>query len=367
MEQKVVFEAMPMKASKRVLAWLADIFMVFILTVFIFEVAVLPIAKLTIGYSSILNSSEELAQQRSEILYNNEVLYYEEDKSESFSTSLEYTSELYLKAQYDSSTGKEAQKDVIYNYFIELRGKSIGDLNLFLKEFGTQYYDFNSSATEESYKLKESFVNLIAPLYTPGDELSDSGEEAVNNFKNNVFLNLYKEVMLDIEKNDLTDKGSDKSYISLSEEITILTNQVNYLYTIASYLSFALISIIYLFLFPLFLKSHKTLGEKIMKVNYVFNDDLRGQNMIMRTIHSSFLFLEAMPLLFFVPAINIGINDAFSLSYILFPAIIFLLLSLIDVLFVVFSKFNESIPEMILGEIAVDDETIDRFEKTKGI
>jgi hypothetical protein len=125
-EQKVVFEAMPMKASKRVLAWLADIFMVFILTVFIFEVAVLPIAKLTIGYSSILNSSEELAQQRSEILYNNEVLYYEEDKSESFSTSLEYTSELYLKAQYDSSTGKEAQKDVIYNYFIELRGKSIG-------------------------------------------------------------------------------------------------------------------------------------------------------------------------------------------------------------------------------------------------
>lgn len=104
-----------------------------------------------------------------------------------------------------------------------------------------------------------------------------------------------------------------------------------------------------------------------MKVNYVFNDDLRGQNMIMRTIHSSFLFLEAMPLLFFVPAINIGINDAFSLSYILFPAIIFLLLSLIDVLFVVFSKFNESIPEMILGEIAVDDETIDRFEKTKGI
>jgi hypothetical protein len=366
-EQKVVFEATPIKASKRMLAWLADIFVVFILTVFVFEVAVLPIAKAVSGYANILKTSERLSSQRSEILYRNEVLYYEEDESEPFSTSLEYTSELYLKAQYDSSNENDWQSDAIYNYFIKIKDESVDDLNVFLKEFGTQYYDFDSFDKRGSYKLKQSFIDLIAPLYTAGDELSASGEEAVSNFKENVFLNLYKEVMLDIEKHDLTFEGIDGSYKSISEEITNLSNKVNSLYTVASYLSFFFVSLIYLLFFPLFLKNHKTLGEKIMRVNYVFKDNLRGQNKVMRAIHSGFLSLEAMPLLFFVPSINIGINEAFSLSYILYPALVFLLLSLVDVLFLAFSSFTQSIPEMILGEIAIDDETIDRYEKTKGI
>ena len=71
------FSIYPEKMSRKILVFLADMALALIAGILLFELVTLPITKLSGVYNQIVNQSNEYTSKRTEILYDNDVLFYE--------------------------------------------------------------------------------------------------------------------------------------------------------------------------------------------------------------------------------------------------------------------------------------------------
>ena len=104
----------PCKISRRVLAYFADLIIALFVSVFFFEMAVLPIGKLTSSYMEQAKNVSTYSNARVNILYQNNLLFFEDGEELNMQENLVTTSDKFTEFYvYDNSS---VTAEVFYHY-----------------------------------------------------------------------------------------------------------------------------------------------------------------------------------------------------------------------------------------------------------
>ena len=364
--QKKVIDIYPTKNSRRILVFFSDLLILFISCVFLFEIVVNPLVKLSANYTNTVSQADTYSRSRSEILYDNKLLFYEEETKYEFQNNLDYTATQFLKFYvFDDKT---LQNEVIFHYFVDLRGEDVTYINDLYKNFGVKYFDLNYYTSIGTYAFKNEYIDLLSPYFVEGDELSSDGLTELELFKENCFLSLYSNVMKDIIKNDLypTNTQITLSYNELSNKIAEFDMYYRNVATIGAYISFGLgIAILY-FLVPLLNKKGRTCSEMILKVEHVDNPSLNYLKKRFVVVEGLFNSLNGLLILFLIPIISFGFSDLFLLNLLYPVSFVSLVFVIIELFIMCFSKYGQSLKEFATNSLCCDTETIDNYYKEKG-
>ena len=118
-KKEKTFDILPVKKGRRMLIYLADFFVVLIISMILFNIAVYPLAKLATGSQKKEDEAINYTRQRMDILYNNGLLFYEENEKYYYDGNLETTA----KKSLGYYLGIEGNTDVITTYFVDFRGQ----------------------------------------------------------------------------------------------------------------------------------------------------------------------------------------------------------------------------------------------------
>ena len=184
--QKKVIDIYPTKNSRRILVFFSDLLILFISCVFLFEIVVNPLVKLAANYTNTVSQADTYSRSRNEILYDNKLLFYEKETKYEFQNNLDYTATQFLKFYvFDDKT---LQNEVIFHYFVDLRGEDVTYINDLYKNFGGKYFDLSSYTSIGTYAFKNEYIDLLSPYFVEGDELSSDGLTELELYKENCFL-----------------------------------------------------------------------------------------------------------------------------------------------------------------------------------
>ena len=108
-KEEKTFDILPVKKGRRMLIYLADFFVVLIISMILFNIAVYPLSKLATGSQKKEDEAINYTRQRMDILYNNGLLFYEENEKYYYDGNLETTA----KKSLGYYLGIEGNTDVI--------------------------------------------------------------------------------------------------------------------------------------------------------------------------------------------------------------------------------------------------------------
>lgn len=364
-ETKVI-NIYPTKNSRRVLVFFADLLILFISAVFLFEMAINPIVKVSSGYSDKLVQADTAERSRTQILYDNELLFYDEDNKYNFNHNLDYTATQFLK--YYVFDQKTLQNEVIFHYFNDIRKQNIDFINdIYLKK-AERYFDKENFTNLGTYAFKKEYIDLLSPLFIEGDELSEVGQREYFNFKENYFLPIYSTIILDIKENDLKTNISSisLSYNELSNEIEKFDSYLNNTTTLSSYITFFVAVIILYFIIPLTNKKRRTISEMILKVERVDKNTIEYLKKKFVVVEGLFNSISGLTILFLIPIISFGFSKLFLLNLLFSVSFVSLLFTLVQLFVMCFSKYGQSLKELLTNSICVDTSTIDDYYRERG-
>ena len=359
----------PTKTSKRFLVAIADIMITFILSVFLFEVAGKPIMKATTYYKENSDIYILYEQNRTQILYDNDLLFYDNVESEkyNFTANLERTSNKFIRYY---SFGEEDKKfETVYHYFVDLRSKDASFVNELYKKYGAKYFDENKFSSLGTYALKDEYVNFFKPNFEKGNEMSEAGKKHYEDFQNNVFLNLFKEIFNDIShENDLKTSQNQTflSYNEYTKQILNAEQNIQFGNVITTYIIFSIVAGSLFFVYPLINHKGQTISEKVGKIEHVDRYTLEYLPLRYRLILSSFNTLNSLSIIFTVPVLSYGFANLFSLPQLYAVSAIAILFLIIEIIFMFTTNLNQTIKEIGTNSIVVDSGLMDQYYKEKG-
>lgn len=371
-KEKVV-DIFPLKKGKRMLVFLGDFFINFMLSFLLFVVACLPIGKAITRYNARNDAYTDNLVLRADILYENQIIFNsgEVDKTEIvYNTSFTY----YVYMSYFSldevspehvkypQYGHKTENDVFRHYFIDILGDSEKYYSLF-DHYNEKYSYF--VRTDSVIVLKDDVKTEIATYYDTSDHPTSLCETYMARLENSLFYPMMSETISLIEKNDLTNSGG-ASYNKACSQIKNFENYVNYLALGTSLTALLLSTSILYLLIPLVNKSHKTATMAILKIERIdftsLNIASKGKTVLSFVYH---LFFE-MLISFFVPIGLLTIYEIFNISLLFVFAILSIALILASFVFILFNKFNRSLIDFSTGTIMVTSDTLDEIYRSKG-
>ena len=181
-EKKQDFVFYNASLGRRILSYLADIFISFILCVFVCEIIFFPIVKHAIGYEQSVATKYDLGQKRYSLLYDNKLLYFaNEEEKFNFDSDFEYTGDLFVKFYvFKDSVGVEnlIEDPIIYYYENiaegnEKKTKEQVALMYYGDEQQHEYFEEYNSSKSEYVSLKEIYIERWKPYFDPNDTVSD--------------------------------------------------------------------------------------------------------------------------------------------------------------------------------------------------
>ena len=95
-ERNKIIDIYPTKISRRLLVFLADTFIFLILAVFLFEMCAKPIFVSLPNFNNKFNEATKATSMRNDVLYENEILFYENEDGKNLGDSISYTSLMFL-------------------------------------------------------------------------------------------------------------------------------------------------------------------------------------------------------------------------------------------------------------------------------
>ena len=362
MEEKKVIDIYPTKKTRRVLSFLGDFFINFILTIFIFNMIVLPIAKYSSSYKTKYEESRIKENQKIDMLYKKSLLFYEEEeKKYNFTESIEITGKKLISYHIYKD---DLSKNVFYTYFSSIGTED--ELNsLYESNIGTyDFFDFNSLDQNGIPNLKEEYVEEFSPMFDSRDEMGEKGKKDYDRFINKFFLNCYYDMIDDIRSRDLIVDGI--SYLALEKSIEENTKFLDFVIVISSYVSFIVSSALLFVLYPLLTKKGKTLMNKIMKEEIIYEDSLKTISPLSTVILALYRTVACFGFILFVPYPSITFNYLFRLDSLYIVALFGLGYVLMSLLMMFISKFNRSISNVLTKTVVIDTSSLDEIYRAKG-
>lgn len=359
-KDKKVVDIFPLGKGKRILVYLADLFLTFIAAFSLFNMVVFPSAKAIVNYDVKTNDISYYSNKRDSVLYGNKILFSKDENQTTtyFQRNLSYTFEM-LASYY--VMGASSDYDVVYTYFVGIRNDNESYINV-MKSNDTEvgFFDYSSSRPV----LKEAYKVEFAPAFDEKDTMGDTAKSHYETFQNEFFLQCYYDIVGDIEKNDLSFDGF--SYEESQGRVRELSDYLDKTIAISVYLS-ELLAIIALFLLvPLFNHNRKTLGMLFMRLERVNCASLqlcRKRDVLLYFVYQLALNVA---LIMFVPIPTVTINAVFGLGVLLPLSLISAGFAVISLFFVLFNSFNRSLSDLLTGTIMITDTSLDEIYRSKG-
>ena len=371
-QEKKVINLDPLKKGKRILLFLADYFIDFILGFLLFVVMVYPLGKVMTGFSAkkdVYNANLEL---RGQILIGSKIIHNSHDVDiYNISYNVDFTSDCFLSyyafdeespsnMRYNQFGHKEDNK-IFHTYFINILGDENKFITLFDK-YNEKFSYFDRSGA--NLTLKSEIRNQVKPNFIKGEECSQVGKEYVSKIKSSVYLPMFSEIMESIKTSDLIFEGHSynqtQSAIIGYEKFTL--NLITATALIAVFLSS---SVVYLII-PLCNKGRKTIGMFIMNIEVVNIRSLgylKKREQVLRFIYSLF---QVFLISFFVPMTSIPFVEMFRIQLLFIILLFSLAFMLINMTAILFDQYNRSLFDRLLGVIHLKTADLDEVYRAKG-
>lgn len=371
-QEKKVINLDPLKKGKRILLFLADYFIDFILGFLLFVVMVYPLGKVMTGFSAkkdVYNANLEL---RGQILIGSKIIHNSHDVDiYNISYNVDFTSDCFLSyyafdeespsnMRYNQFGHKEDNK-IFHTYFINILGDENKFITLFDK-YNEKFSYFERSGV--NLTLKSEIRNQVKPNFIKGEECSQVGKEYVSKIKSSVYLPMFSEIMESIKTSDLIFE--DHSYNQTQSAIIGYEKFTLNLITATALIAVFLSSSVVYLIIPLCNKGRKTIGMFIMNIEVVNIRSLgylKKREQVLRFIYSLF---QVFLISFFVPMTSIPFVEMFRIQLLFIILLFSLAFMLINMTAILFDQYNRSLFDRLLGVIHLKTADLDEVYRAKG-
>lgn len=347
--------------GKRILSFLADIFICFIVSVFVFEIILFPIVKSFISYDNKVQEITVNHHARVQLMYDNEFLFYDlKDENSKFvvETNISYTGDEFLRFYVFKEDSDAVKRDPIITYWtkVAVNKKDIKSVNQLYSgtTLSSPYFEPNKNDDVGYLILKEEFKTKFAPYFDKNDQVSDTIVQEINAFKRGIFEINFQTVIQDFAE-------TNKTYISYTNNITKIYDEFDMYYQITTVISFLLVVLMLYLIIPCIDKKGRTLGKMVLKLNVISAKTFEFPKI--RSKISLFLLnvLENLFVVLFVPFISVGFSSLFGLTYLLVLTICSFVYMLVSFIVCVANKYGKSTKEILTRTIVCEQELIDAY------
>lgn len=356
-----VVNVLPLKKGKRVLSFLADYFIVFILGLLLFHIATYPLGQLIVDSQSQYETYLHDAYMRDSVLYGHELLFAEEGKSThelaDYTANLSYTSKRFISYYM----GLSVETDEVFKHYEQLTDGAFHRLDIY-KELNDRHPFFD--IVGESVTLKSQYVEEFMPMFRPGDTMSERGLNDYTSFQNDFFVQCYSTMLQDINVRDLT--YANVSYVDYQKKVAAYNQSVTTLIVACSLIAFAISWLVDWMLFPMVNRTHKTLAMLFLRHERVSSEKLTVLPRKKIPLVALYGLAFSASSLLFVPWGSIGFNELFSLPLLLPLSIVSLALSLLSLAFLLFDEFGRTLGDRLSFSVMVDEATLGEIARAKG-
>ena len=371
-EEPVELEIHPLSKWKRILLFLSDYFLSFILAFGLLNVAIAPLFSLITNADKRGEEMRECQKAADSVFYGNKILLYKDDVSTNTDYNINFKHTYYRFLSYyvlDENInlyGPKIKNEVIYHYYNDIRSDKTTLVDLYNKQNqGHNLFVYDESLTT-SFRLKEEVKNELHLFFVyPDEPLSTLGDQYMENLTT-FFTVIYKTIIEDITKKDLT--YNNISYLQKKSEYESLVNYDHWMMTTCILVSYVLsYGVIYL-LIPLLNSTGKTIGMRIIKAERVDRNKLSTLRKPDVALTSSYFLFLNLSFIFFLPLTFTSSGFIYVLSLPLIPLLSLLSLILIIVSFIVlmFNGFNRSLTDVLSRSVIVVQDDLDAIYRYKG-
>lgn len=368
-EQKTV-NVSPISKGKRTLAFLADFFLLFIVTFVIFNVLVMPVGNWLAKSSERQSRNDDAAIMQFNILYEQKVMLHENDKDlYYYNANVEYTMNCWLSYYSFSDTdilethkqyGHKEENEIIRHFYRDIRNDDSKFLST-LQNFNSEYNYFNIEGNSVALK-DEVKTNIKLSFFSP-DDMSENGKTMLANMQNE-FMNLYADVFKDIETNDLINNGN--SYLANKKIVTDSETYLKWQLVISSLLAYLLSIIIYFVIIPLFTPDGRTLAMLMMRLSRIGTNNLYLLNKGENAINAIYMLAFNLPVAFFMPMTYVTFTYLFNIP-VLFPLLIIgIVLIIASLITLLISSYNRTICDYLSRSVIIKNDDLDEIYRSKG-
>ena len=365
----------PLRKGKRILTFLADLFLNFILAFLIFNIIVTPTAKKICDFETLNKNHEEYTAKMYSLFYENKLVYKSEEFPEyDLTDNIDYTFDNFLSyyacddstmLEENSMYGNKIENEVFYHYFNDILGnKELYFANLEAYNYANYFVKDETALT--GIKLKDDIRLELEPYFDTRNEMSQIGNEYYKNIKDDLYFPLFAEVMSSIEEHDLTHPNVDCSYLTCKTEIEKLEKFHKNLLTICAAVSYVFSCLLYYFLIPCLTENKRTLAQAFMKnhrMEYTTLNPIKNTHFIASAFYA---MLTNACLVVFFPMMLVPFNYLFSINALLYTSIISLIFDIIGLVFILINKFNRSWQDILTSMVCISDESLAEIYKSKG-
>ncbi len=363
---KKTIDVYPLSKGKRMLLFLGDFLLAFILAIFLSNVAAFPIGKAITGFDSKEDKYVQDSQDRYAILYDNHLLYNDAaENKNNFEENAQYTYQLYLTYYLSEENPAYEVFENYYSQFPNRDGLSLAEI--YEKYDRADLFEVNADG-EQKISLTDESAELLSPILDSKDKMGNEGQSLFDRGFTDTFIPIYNLMLDDIEANDLRSPlpAPSRSYNQLSAEIMDFESYNTNLAIACSAIAFAVSCAVLFFAYPLINQKGRTPTQSIMKIDRADKDSLKLLKRPIRAIYGLYQTLLTLPCLLFVSIPTVNIGTAFSIAPLTGISFSGLILVLCSMFFVIFDKYNRGLSEFFTVSIALKEEMLDEVYRAKG-
>lgn len=356
----------PLGKWRRVLLFLGDFFIAFILSIFLSNIIAFPIAKAATDYDARQDENIAYQQDRFQILYDDGLLYYENAETRNnLEENLSYTYDLFLSYYV---TGSSLEYEVFSTYYSKFAPEGESLQKVYEKYDSLAMFDFSAFDENRLPTMKEETRQLLAPYFDQADEMNEEGQQLYDSAFSHFFLSVFYAMVDSIEANDLSsiDGVPSRSYNELNVLIEQYADYYNTLAIACAASSYALSCIILFFVYPQLNKNGRTPSQSILKADRVDRSSFRLPNRPIRLLVGLYQSALCLPFILFVPIPTVSINYVFALSPLFALMVVGAALLLAALIAVIIDRYNRGVSELFTHSVMLKEETLDEVYKAKG-
>lgn len=371
-KKKRVVDIKPLGKGRRILVFLGDFFITFILGFLLFTVAAYPIAKVAVNYDQKNAQVNEILNETNDMLVDSGFMFYPPESKnlpKTFENAVNYTFDVFISYYlYDEETplssnpqlGHKIENEVIRKYYVDYKNDSAKYLEIFNRENAKNNY-FNIGETPDSIHIKPEYKESFKLQF---EETKDGNYSTdLINIRDNVFARLfYVGMYLDIQENDLVI--GEKSFNSLLKQVESINNVIDWSTTIGCGASLLIATALVYLVYPLIQKDRRTPTMSILKVDRLLINNfnfIKRKNVWLQYV---FHFAMCSGAAIFYPFIIYGIPYCFNLPLLVNFLFISVGLMLVSLVVLLINQFNRSGTDILSFCVLVPTSEIDKIYST---
>lgn len=366
-----VIEIKPLSKWKRLLLFLGDYFIAFILSFALFNIAIFPLAKIICRTENMYSTYAQYENEANDLLINSGFLFkYTKNPAPTFEDDVKYTFRVFLSyyafddinpTQDNPQYGHRIENEVIYKYFISELSEA--EYITAFKQENEKDQMFIIGENFESIKLKDDYKRYLSnELLETANE--DNFSNMMINVRDHVFARLfYLHVYANITANDYIKDGI--SYNELVKNAKNVSISLQWVTVVSSLISVVVGWAPFCLIYPMINRDRRTLTLSVMKADRLNFKNLAPSDRWMVLVQSFYYLVFTLSYAMFLPALYFGFAYIFNLPLLLVFTLVSIVLMIASGIFIIFNEYNRSGTDILTNAVVVPSSELDNLYKEK--